>query len=63
MSIRDYLGTDEAQNAFVLGATSGMMFGGIGVAKDVYDNFEKRTQAQVDMVEKAVEEDDINFIQ
>jgi hypothetical protein len=62
MSVFEYLQTPEALNAFSLGAASGMMFGGIGVAKDVLDNFTRRTEAQVDMVDSAVAKDDIDFI-
>lgn len=62
MSVFEYLQTPEALNAFSLGAASGMMFGGIGVAKDVYDNFSRRAEAQVDMVDRAVAKDDIDFI-
>lgn len=42
MSLMDYLQTDEASQAFTLGAASGMMFGGIGVAKDMFDNIHAR---------------------
>lgn len=62
MSVFEYLQTPEALNAFSLGAASGMMFGGIGVAKDVLDNFTRRAEAQVDMVDSAVAKDDIDFI-
>lgn len=62
MSVFEYLQTPEALNAFSLGAASGMMFGGIGVAKDVLDNFSRRAEAQVDMVDRAVAKDDIDFI-
>lgn len=62
MSVFEYLQTPEALNAFSLGAASGMMFGGIGVAKDVLDNFTRRAEAQVDMVDRAVAKDDIDFI-
>jgi len=62
MSLFEYIQTPEALNAFSLGAASGMMFGGIGVAKDVLDNFTRRAEAQVDMVDRAVVKDDIDFI-
>lgn len=62
MSVFEYLQTPEALNAFSLGAASGMMFGGIGVAKDVLDNFTRRAEAQVDMVDSAVAKGDIDFI-
>lgn len=62
MGVFEYLQTDEAREVFKLGAASGLAFGGLGVAKDAYDNFTDRTKAQVEMVQKAVEKNDIDFI-
>lgn len=62
MTVFEYLQTDEAREVFKLGAASGLAFGGLGVAKDAYDNFTDRAQAQVDMVEEAVDKKDPDFL-
>lgn len=58
----EYLQTDEAREAFKMGMAGGMMFGGVGVVKDAYDNFIDRAKAQVDMVDEAIDKNDIDFI-
>jgi len=54
MSAGEYIGTQEAQDAFKIGAATGLAFGSVGVIKDVWDNLENRTNAQLDIIDAAV---------